>query len=140
MSFNASLLVMMGIFWMTYLILRVYFFKPMMELLEKRDSTITGAQSIYDEALSDANLKLESERARLNEARSKAMVSREQERRTAHDRRLEQLNEVKARAQETLANAADELEARVLEERDSLGQRARELADGMAERLLGRPA
>ena len=140
MSFNASLLVMMAIFWVTYLILRVFFFKPMMDLLEERDSTITGAQSIYDEALSDANQKIEAEHTRLSEARSEAMVSRERERRTAQDRRQEQLNAVKARAQETLATAAKELEARVDQERASLAEQARELADGMVERLLGRPA
>ena len=140
MSFNASLLVMMGIFWIVYLILRVSFFKPMMDLLEKRSATIDGARSIYDKALTDADERLEVERLRLSEARSSAMASREQERRAAQERRLEQLNRVKAQVQETLANAADELEARVREERGSLEDRARELADGIAERLLGRPA
>ena len=137
-SFNASLLVMMGIFWVTYWILRRFFFAPMMDLLEQRQATVDTAQSVYDEAMTKTSEMIEAERSRLNEARRNALASRQQERRAALSRRLEQLNEVKAQVHEILASAAGELEERVARERETLEQKAQEIADFMAERLLGR--
>ena len=49
-SFNASLLVMMAIFWVMYLILRVFLFKPIMALLDDRRSRIETAQAALDGA------------------------------------------------------------------------------------------
>lgn len=140
MSFNASLLVMMAIFWVTYLILRVFFFKPMMALLEERRSRIETAQAAFEGATTESDETMEQERARLSEARSQAMASRDNERREAQARRHEQLNQVKAEVLETLAVAASDLEASVARERESLDQRATEIADRIAEKLLGRPA
>ena len=140
MSFNASLLVMMAIFWVTYLILRVFFFKPIMALLDERKSRIETAQAAFDGATRETDETVEQERARLSEARSQAMASRDKERREAQARRHEQLNQVKAEVQETLARAAADLEATVARERENLDQRATEIADRMAEKLLGRPA
>ncbi len=138
MSFNASLLVMMGIFWVTYWILRRFFFAPMMDLLEQRKSTVDTAQSVYDAAMAKTSEMIEAERSRLNEARRSALAAREQERREALSRRIEQLNEVKAQVREILAGAAGELEERVARERETLEQKAQAIADFMAERLLGR--
>ena len=140
MSFNASLLVMMAVFWVVYLILRIFFFTPIMVLLAARRSRIEGAQAGFDRTMTDANETMEKERARLSEARSQAMASRDKQRREAQAQRQEQLNQVKAGVQETLAKAASDLEARVAKERESLDQRATEIADRMAEKLLGRPA
>jgi F-type H+-transporting ATPase subunit b len=139
-SFDASLLVMMGLFWVTYLILRIFFFKPMMEVLEKRRTTLETAQSTWDAAAAEANEKIEHEKARLSEARSQAMSAREQERREAQARRSQQLAEAKDRVQQTLAAAAADLEKTVGEQRQSLEADARRLADDIATNLLGRTA
>ncbi len=140
MSFDASLLLMMGLFWITYLILRFSFFKPMMELLEERSSTLETAQSTWDAAVAEANEKIEQEKARLSEARSQAMSTREQERREAQARRSQQLAEAKDRVQQTLGEAARDLEKTVSEQRRSLETDARRLADDIAANLLGRTA
>ena len=140
MSFDASLLVMMGLFWITYLILRFSFFKPMMELLEERSSTLETAQSTWDVAVAEANEKIEQEKVRLSEARSQAMSAREQERREAQARRSQQLAEAKDRVQQTLGEAARELDKTVSEQRQSLEAEARRLADDIATMLLGRTA
>ena len=140
MSFDASLLVMMGLSWVTYLILRFFFFKPMMELLEKRRATLETAQLTWDAAVAEANEKIEQEKARLSEARSQAMSAREQERREAHARRSQQLAEAKDRVQQTLGEAARDLERTVAEQRQSLEADARRLADDIAANLLGRTA
>ncbi len=138
-SFNFSLLVMMGLFWVVYLILRVFFFKPMMALMEERRSRVESAQALYDESFAETESRIAEERARLSEARSQAMASRDQERRQAQARRQEQLNEIKAQAQEALGKAAAELEEAVGHERTSLEQKAQDIADRITETLLGRP-
>ena len=77
---------MMGLFWVTYLILRASFFKPMMELLEKRSSTVESAQTVFDGATEETRQKLETERDRMNRARVEAMATREQDRREREQR------------------------------------------------------
>jgi F0F1-type ATP synthase membrane subunit b/b' len=139
-SFNASLLVMMGIFWAVYWILRISFFTPVMNLLEKRQATISDAQGTYDSAVATTDDKLEEEHVRLTEARTQAMASRDQERREAQAKRQEQLDTAKAEIQERLSIAAKELENQVGIEKQSLEQQADQIAGTMVERLLGRTA
>jgi F-type H+-transporting ATPase subunit b len=137
-SFDASLLVMMGIFWIVYFILRIFFFRPIMDLLEQRRTTVQTAQSIRDQVQADTEERIAAERARLNDARSQAMAAREEERRQAQTRRSEQLAEVKTQVQESLEQAAGELEQQVARARDTLEAQATELGDRMAAQMLGR--
>jgi len=139
-SFDASLLVMMGIFWVVYWILRVFFFTPVLDILEQRKSTVGAAQAIHDEVTAETERKLEAERARLTSARAEAMATREKERRAAQARRAETLNEVKNQVQATLSSAAEDLDRQVERERAGLESRAEELAGAIAERLVGRHA
>lgn len=140
MSFDASLLVMMVLFWASYLILRFFFFKPMTGLLDEREERIASAQAIYDQAAADTTARLEQERARLAEARHQAMVTREEQRREAQERRLAMLGEVKQKIQAELGEASLELEEQVARERRVLDERARALAEQMTRALLGRTA
>ncbi|MEE2776234.1 MAG: hypothetical protein VYE73_05670 [Acidobacteriota bacterium] len=140
MQFDASLLVMMGIFWVCYIILRVFFFKPMLALLEERESRIEGAQEIYDEAVAKTTEQIEAEKARLAETRREALAGRDEQRRRANDQRLEALAVVKGQVQERLAEAGVELDGQVAAERSTLEERARALADEMTRTLMGRPA
>ena len=140
MSFDASLLVIMGIFWITYVILRVFFFSPMMRLLDERETRVSSAQTIYDEALNETAKSIDEERTRLAEARREAMAQREQQRREAQDKRLAMLSEVKTQVQGELNEARLELESQVAHERQTLGEKAQSIARQMAANLLGRPA
>ncbi len=140
MSFNASLLVMMGIFWAVYWILRVSFFTPVMNLLEKRQETISNAQGSYDTAVAATDEKLRDEHERLTEARRQALASRDQERREAQARRQAQLDAAKAEIQEKLAAAAKELEQQVGREKQSLESQADQIASTMVDRLMGKTA
>ena len=140
MEFDASLLVMMGIFWITYGILRVFFFGPMMRLLDERESRIESAQTVYDEATATTAERIEEEKGRLAGARRDALAQRDERRREANDQRLKTLAEVKRKVQERLAEASSELDAQVGVERETLESRARGLADEMTRTLLGRPA
>ena len=63
MSFDASLLVIMAIFWVTYVILRVCFFKPMVALLEEREGRVSTAQQTWEQAFAETQKRLDEERA-----------------------------------------------------------------------------
>ena len=140
MSFDASILVIMGIFWISYFVLRFFFFKPMMRVLEEREERITSAQQIWDEAFTSTRRRLEEERALLADTRRKAMSARAERRREAQDRRLQILAEVKKNVQVELAAAGAALDEQVRRERSVLEERARTLAVEIVRRLLGTAA
>ena len=140
MSFDASILVIMGIFWITYLILRVFFFKPMVALLEEREGRVATAQELWDQAFAETQTRLEEERTLLSATRRKAMAARAERRREAQDRRLQTLTAVKKTVQQELAEAGAALETQVRAERQVLETRVRTLADQIVRRLLGTPA
>lgn len=140
MSFDASILVIMGIFWISYFILRVFFFLPMVRLLDEREARVSGAQQRWDQKFAETQKRLDDERSLLAETRRKAMQAREQRRREAQDRRLAILGEVKKRVQAELAEASATLAAQVGRERAVLDGRVRSLADQIVRRLLGNVA
>jgi F0F1-type ATP synthase membrane subunit b/b' len=139
-SFDASILVIMGIFWISYFILRVFFFLPMVRLLDEREARVSGAQQRWDQKFAETQKRLDDERSLLAETRRKAMQAREQRRREAQDRRLAILGEVKKSVQAELAEASATLAAQVGRERAVLDGRVRSLADQIVRRLLGNVA
>ena len=140
MSFDASLLVIMAIFWVTYVILRVCFFKPIMALLEQREGRIATAQQTWEQAFADTQKRLEEERTLLAETRRQAMNARAERRREAQQRRLETLAEVKKTVQRELGEASAAIEGQVAVERQALAERVRGIADQIVQRLLGTAA
>ena len=140
MSFDASLLVIMAIFWVTYVILRVCFFKPMMALLETREGRVSSAQQIWDQAFAETQQRLDEEKALLAETRRQAMNARAERRREAQEHRLATLAEVKRTVQGELAEATAAIDRQAQTERETLAQRAQDLADDIVRRLLGNAA
>jgi|CXWL01.1.fsa_nt_gi F0F1-type ATP synthase membrane subunit b/b' len=136
MKFDASLLVIMGIFWITYWILRICLFKPVQAILEERRTTIDSARSVHEAALADANARIDAERARLTEARVAAAALRDRLRKEAEGERARLLAETKGLTEAEVGRAQAELAAAVDRERGELEGRAKMLADGMVEKLL----
>jgi F-type H+-transporting ATPase subunit b len=139
-SFDASLLVIMAIFWVTYVILRVCFFKPMVALLEQREGRISTAQQTWDQAFAEAQKRLDEEKTLLAETRRQAMSARAERRREAQEHRLQTLAEVKRTVQGELAEASASIDRQAQAERATLAQRAQGLADDIVRRLLGTAA
>jgi F0F1-type ATP synthase membrane subunit b/b' len=139
-SFDASLLVIMAIFWVTYVILRVCFFKPMMALLEEREGRVATAQQTWEQAFAETQKRLDEERALLAETRRRAMSARADRRREAQDQRLAALAEVKKKVQQELTEASAAIDRQVSAERQTLAERVRGLADDIVRRLLGTAA
>jgi F-type H+-transporting ATPase subunit b len=139
-SFDASLLVIMAIFWVTYVILRVCFFKPMVALLEEREGRVSTAQETWEQAFAESQKKLDEERTLLAETRRRAMSARAERRREANERRLTTLAEVKKTVQAELGEASAAIDRQVRAERQTLSERVRALADDIVQRLLGTAA
>jgi F-type H+-transporting ATPase subunit b len=139
-SFDASILVIMGIFWISYFILRIFFFKPMARLLDEREGRIQGAQQTWDQVFAETQKRLEDERVLLADTRRKAMDARAERRREAQDRRLQTLQEVKKGVQAELVEASKTLATQVERERSVLAERSRDLAAQIVRRLLGTAA
>ncbi|MGD2114191.1 MAG: ATP synthase F0 subunit B [Acidobacteriota bacterium] len=137
---DASLLVIMGIFWITYLILRVFLFGPVQEILRERRETIDSARAEHEAAMAKTDTKIEAERGRLNEARVEAASRRDALRREAEQERQRILAETREATDQRLAEAQEELDETVAREREGLEDRAGVLAGRMAEKLLEKSA
>ena len=140
MSFDASLLVIMAIFWVTYVILRVCVFKPMVALLDLREGRISTAQQTWDQAFAETQKRIDEEKTLLAETRRQAMSARAERRREAQEHRLQTLAEVKRTVQGELAEASASIDRQAQAERSTLAQRAQGLADDIVRRLLGTAA
>jgi F0F1-type ATP synthase membrane subunit b/b' len=139
-KFDASLLVIMGIFWVAYLILRVSLFKPMLALLETREQRVSSARATHEKALAETEAEVDAQRGRLNAARTAAAARRDQQRREAANERQAVLGQTRQEAQQQLQAAQQELSATVEHEKVALDARARQLADRMTNVLLGKTA
>lgn len=137
---DASMLVIMGIFWVLYWILRVFLFAPIQEILRERHETIETARAEHDAAMSQTDEKLEAERHRLTEARVEAAAKRDSLRKEAEASRQETLAKTHDETEQRLAEAQEELEAIVARERQTLEGQARALAERMADKLLEKSA
>ena len=136
MEFDASLLVIAGLFWATYVVLRLLFFNPLGAMLDRRESMVESARELHERVLAETNEAIEVEREKLREARAEAATRREALRREADERRREVLEEAKAEAEKRLEAAGAKLADTVAAQRKVLDEKSRELADRMASRLL----
>ena len=137
---DASLLVIMGIFWITYWILRVFLFAPIQEILRERRETIDTARAEHEAAMQQADAKIDAERHRLTEARVEAAAKRDALRKEAETSRQETLGQTREETERRLTDAQEELDGIVAREREVLEGKAHHLADRMADKLLEKSA
>ncbi len=140
MEFDASLLVVMAIFWVVYAILRWSFFGPITRLLDERETTIAAAHTRFEAASSKLETGLAAQRERLAEARREIARRREATRREAEAEKAALVDQARKAARAKLDEVRDRLEADVAAERGVLAARAERIADDMVRRLLGRVA
>lgn len=137
---DASMLVILVIFWITYWILRKFLFQPITEILRERRETVETARAAHEAAAEQAETKIDAEREKLNRARVEAAARRDELRKAAEDHREAVLDETREETGARLRAAQAELEAEVAVQRETLEARARSLADRMADKLLERSA
>lgn len=137
---DASLLVILVIFWTLYLLLRWALFTPVQEILRERRETVEAARAEHEAAMAQTSAKIDAERDKLNQARVEAAAQREELRRKAEARRQEVLASTRQETEARLAAAQEELEGIVADERSELAAKAQVLADRMTEKLLEKTA
>ncbi len=137
---DASMLVILVIFWIAYWILRKFLFAPIVEILRERRETVESARAEHEAAAKQAESKIDAEREKLNHARVEAAGRRDELRKAAEAHRESLLGETREEADQRLRAAQAELEGEVATQREVLAERARALGDRMADKLLERSA
>jgi F0F1-type ATP synthase membrane subunit b/b' len=137
---DASLLVILVVFWILYALLRWSLFGPVQEILRERRETVEAARAEHEAAMAQTAAKIETERERLNQARVEGAARRDELRRAAETRRQGVLASTRGETEGRLGEAQEELERIVAHERRELEGTARVLAGRMTEKLLERSA
>ena len=140
MDFDASLLVIMAIFWATYVVVRIFLIGPVMKMLRERDSEIVTAQETFDRAQAEVEARIEEQREKLKEARVEAATRRDEMRREAQQARERLVAEARQEADAELQRAIASLDAETAEQRRTLEVRAEHLAAEMTAKLMGAPS
>jgi F-type H+-transporting ATPase subunit b len=135
---NASLILIMICFWVTFWLIRRFMIRPIWAVLSERQQRIGSAQREWkaknDDYLS-ATTRLEAE---LEEAAREGARVRSELRQRALDDRQRRLGDARAAAEERLQAAVERLGVEAESARGVLRSRASELAQLLAGRLLGR--
>lgn len=135
---DLSLLLVMVIFWATYVVLRVFVLKPLGSILEGRERTVAGATDALATALDREKETLAGIDRRLTEARREALASRHAARADANAKRQEILDGARAEARAVVAAAQAKLEGEIGVARAELARNAHATAAEIATLALGR--
>jgi F0F1-type ATP synthase membrane subunit b/b' len=133
-----SLLVILAIFFLTYLVVRRFFLMPINRILVERGSEQRAAEQLYESALArfrDATAAMES---KLQEARREGSRLRDRFRSDASAHRAEVLQRTNSQADIIVAEADARLKNDVEEARRTIVAESESLARLAAERILGR--
>ncbi len=137
---DASMLVILVIFWITYWILRKFYFAPITEILRERREAVETARAEHEAAAEQAEAKIAAEQGKLTQARAEAAAHRDALRKEAEEYREAVLAETREETGRQLETAQGELETEVATQRRTLEERARALADRMTDKLLEKSA
>ena len=137
LGIDSSFFVIAALFWVTYWIIRTFFVRPIGEVLESRKRDVESAEALFGEAAAETEAALDTERARMAEARLEARNTRDEYRREAMARRQDVLTEARSEAEQTLTEAGARLSEQVTRESAALETSTRALAGKVAGRLLG---
>jgi len=135
---NASLFFIMVCFWVTFFLVDRFLLKPILRVLDERQSRIQGAQSQWatkNEEYLAASASLE---AAIEDAAREGAKTRAQLREKAQTERQRLLDSAREQAGARLDNALAELDKDATAARDELRARAEELAHLFAGQLLER--
>ena len=135
---DLSLLAIIAIFIVNYLIVRKFFFRPINQIIDERETESRTAEKLYEEAMSrfnDATAKMETQ---LHIAKREASSVRDRYRSEAGVHRNEVLGRTQGEARTAVAEAEKKLTADVNVAREKIARESESLARLAAERILGR--
>jgi len=135
---DLSLLAIIAIFIVNYLIVRKFFFRPINEIIEERETESRTAEKLYEEAMSRFNEATAKTESRLHVAKREAASVRDRYRAEAGAHRNQVLERTQGDARKVVDEAERKLTADVNVAREKIVRESESLAHLAAERILGR--
>ena len=135
---DLSLLLVMVIFWATFVVLKIFVLKPLGAILEDRERTVAGATAALSSALDGEKETLLGIDRRLTEARREALAARHAARADANAKRQAMLEDARAKGQALGAEAQAKLDREIGVARADLAKNAHATAAEIATLALGR--
>ena len=135
---DLSLLLVMVIFWATYVVLKVFVLRPLGTILEERERAVEGATAALAGMLDREKETLAGIDQRLTEARRDALAARHAARAEASGKRQAMLDDAREKARLVVAEAQGALEKSIDAARAELAKNARTTAVEIASLALGR--
>ncbi|MBK5258449.1 MAG: ATP synthase F0 subunit B [Thermoanaerobaculia bacterium] len=135
---DLSLLAIVVIFFLNYLVVRRFFFKPLTEIIEARETEVTTAERLYNESMARLNEATTKMEAQLHAAKRDAAQVRERFRGEAAAVRTQVVEKTQGEAKKIVAEADARLSSDVKEAREKIGRESESLARVAVERILGR--
>ncbi|MEO8585490.1 MAG: hypothetical protein ABI584_04975 [Acidobacteriota bacterium] len=135
---DLSLLLVMVIFWATFVVLKVFVLKPLGSILAERERTIAGATAALSATLDQEKETLAGIDRRLTEARREALAARHAARADANAKRQVMLEDAREKARVAVAEAQAKLDGEIGVARAELAKNAHATAAEIASLSLGR--
>jgi F-type H+-transporting ATPase subunit b len=139
LDLDYTVFVMLGLFFLSMLILSKWLWKPYLRVRSARVERVEGFREEASRLEADAAARMTRVEAHLAEARRTGSAERARARSEAQAREAEIVTRAQAEAQRALADGRGRVEAAMATERAKLEQRAGTLGREIAERVLGRP-
>ena len=136
---DPSLFAIVVIFLLNYLVVRRFFLKPVLDVIDARESEIGAAERLHEEALSRLNQATADIEAKLHTAKREASAVRDRFRADAGAHRNKVIERTQGEAKAIVAEADQKLSGDVKVARETITRESENLARLAAERILGRP-
>jgi len=122
-----------------YLVLRAFFFRPILKVMAERETRTIGAQKAAEAAQAAATEKIKQYQEALKHAKAKVYQEQEAERKKLLDERAAMLKETRTKATEEVGMAKGRVAREVAEAAKEIEVKAVELAREIAGRVLRVP-
>lgn len=136
---NFSMILILAVFFSAMWMLQKFLFRPIVAILEERESEARGASEAFARAQAEFNAAAERVENELSLARREALKLREELRAEGQKLRSEKTEAVKKESLGTLAAASGEMDELARKASGELPGRVAALAHSLAEKVLGRP-
>ncbi|HKF44119.1 MAG TPA: hypothetical protein VKG01_13530 [Thermoanaerobaculia bacterium] len=135
---DVTFLYVLVAFTIAYAILRKFLFVPLGGILEARATEEATAAKVHAESLERLAAEVARAEAELARARHESLKEREALRAEGREQLEKKLAQARASATEVLEQASREIEAQAARSSSELPGRVRQLANALAEKVLGR--
>jgi F-type H+-transporting ATPase subunit b len=137
-DFDGTLVVQLVIFFIAFFVLRSLVFKPMIALLDARETSIEGARQDAKRMQKEASEKAEAFEEEMRKLRTTAQAERDRLRQEGLRLERTVLEKVRQETSKTLSEAEARLESERTRVRTEIQATIPKLASEIASRLLGR--